>query len=59
MNTCGMCHQPTRNRAKNQRGEVECSDCRQAAAYYASLTPQQLRAEHQMAARYVQESDGL
>lgn len=58
-NACALCFEPTRNRKANDQGDIECTRCRDARAYYASLTPDELRAEHESVARYVQESDGL
>lgn len=59
MNTCGYCHHETRNRKPNPQGEIECDPCRTARIYYDSLTPEERRAEHEAAARYADESDGL
>lgn len=57
MNTCDICFEQTRNRKPNEGGDLECTRCRDARTYYQSLTPSELRAEHDSVARYVEESE--
>jgi hypothetical protein len=38
-------------------GDLECNECREYREYYNSLTPQQLREEHEAMARYVEETE--
>lgn len=57
MNTCDTCHHETNNRKRSARGDLECSPCRVAREYYDGLSPEELRAEHEAIARYVEESE--
>lgn len=57
MNACDLCHEDTRNTKRDERGDLLCTECREHAAYYASLTPEELRADHEMIARHCEESE--
>lgn len=55
MNACDICFSETRNRRSNAQGDLECTECRAAREYYQSLTPSELRAEHESMARHADE----
>lgn len=59
MNTCELCHEPTRNRKRvGKRNELLCGECRHWSEYYANLTPEEWRQEEEMVAAYVAEHAG-
>ncbi len=55
MNECDLCYEPTRNRKRNERGELWCTDCRELIGYYESMTPEQRAEEERMIADYFAE----
>lgn len=44
MATCDLCHQRTRNRKRNQRGELLCNDHREQAEQFDSMSTEQWQA---------------
>jgi hypothetical protein len=45
MNECDLCHAPTRNRRRTAKGELLCTEHRDYAEWFDSLTPEEQRAE--------------
>ena len=51
---CELCHTADPSVAETD-GLVECGSCRNYRLYYHSLSPDEMRAEHESMARHVQE----
>lgn len=57
MNTCDICFADTSNTERGDHGYLECTRCRDDRNYYFSLTPSELRAEHESVARHVEDQE--